>query len=40
VYLEGDCAVQKPAAVGRVYYCVAYDVRDDLIAAIRCYGVG
>lgn len=40
VYLEGDCAAQTPGAVGRTHYCVAYDVRDDLIAAIRCYGVG
>jgi ketosteroid isomerase-like protein len=39
-YLEGDCAPQRPGAVGRVHYCVAYDVRDDLIAAMRCYGVG
>jgi ketosteroid isomerase-like protein len=39
-YLEGDCAAQEPGAVGRSHYCVAYDVRDDLIAAIRCYGIG
>ena len=40
VYLERDCAAQSPGAVGRTHYCMAYDVRDDLIAAIRCYGVG
>jgi ketosteroid isomerase-like protein len=40
VYLEGDCATQMPGAVGRDHYCVAYDVQDGLIAAIRCYGIG
>ena len=37
-YLEGDC-VEAPAGTGsRIYYCVAYDVADDRIAAMRCYG--
>ena len=40
VYLEGDCASQAPGALGRDHYCVAYDLRDGLIAAIRCYGLG
>lgn len=40
VYLEGDCASQAPGALGRDHYCVAYDLRDGLIAAIRCYGIG
>ncbi|GAA1979811.1 nuclear transport factor 2 family protein [Microbacterium pumilum] len=39
-YLEGDCAAQAPGTVGRDHYCVAYDVQDDLIVAIRCYGIG
>lgn len=37
VYLEGDCA--DVAVVGaRLRYCVAYELRDDLISAMRCYG--
>ena len=37
-YLEGDC-VEAPTGTGsRIYYCVAYDVVDDRIAAMRCYG--
>ena len=37
-YLEGDCA-QAPTGTGsRIHYCVAYDVVEDRIAAMRCYG--
>jgi hypothetical protein len=39
VYLEGDCAATGPAA-GRINYCIAYEMRDELIARIRCYGLG
>ena len=38
VYLEGDCAATGPAA-GRINYCLAYEMRDELIARIRCYGL-
>ena len=40
VYLEGDCAGTVPSSGRRINYCIAYDMRDDLIAAIRCYGLG
>jgi hypothetical protein len=40
VYLEGDCAAIPPEAGDRTHYCVAYDVQDDLISAMRCYGLG
>jgi ketosteroid isomerase-like protein len=37
-YLEGDC-VQAPAESGsRIFYCVAYDIVDGQITAMRCYG--
>jgi ketosteroid isomerase-like protein len=37
-YLEGDC-VQAPAESGsRIFYCVAYDIVDGRITAMRCYG--
>jgi hypothetical protein len=39
VYLEGDCAAAS-SPDSRVNYCIAYDMRDDLIAAMRCYGLG
>jgi hypothetical protein len=37
-YLEGDCADSGIGGSNRVAYCVAYDVADDKIAAMRCYG--
>ena len=40
VYLEGDCAATDPSSNRRINYCIAYDMRDDLIAAMRCYGLG
>jgi len=40
VYLEGDCDGAASGAAGRTCYCVAYDIRDGLIAAMRCYGLG
>jgi hypothetical protein len=39
VYLEGDCAATFPTGDRRINYCIAYDMRDDLIAAMRCYGL-
>jgi hypothetical protein len=39
VYLEGDCAATVPSSRRRINYCIAYDMRDDLIAAMRCYGL-
>ena len=40
VYLEGDCAAMAPNSGSRNNYCIAYEMRDDLIAAMRCYGLG
>jgi hypothetical protein len=37
-YLEGDCLATPTVTSSRIYYCVAYDVVDDRIAAMRCYG--
>jgi hypothetical protein len=37
-YLEGDCLETPSRTSSRIYYCVAYDVVDDGIAAMRCYG--
>ena len=39
VYLEGDCTATQSSGA-RLNYCIAYDIRDDYIAAIRCYGLG
>jgi len=39
VYLEGDCTRRQSSGT-RLNYCIAYDMRDDHIAAIRCYGLG
>ena len=39
VYLEGDCAPTVLSSGRRINYCIAYDIRDDLIAAMRCYGL-
>ena len=39
VYLEGDCAATVPSSGRRISYCIAYDMSDDLIAAMRCYGL-
>jgi hypothetical protein len=38
VYLEGDCADTVTGTSNRICYCVAYDMKDDLISAMRCYG--
>jgi hypothetical protein len=38
VYLEGDCAGTTPGTSSRIRYCVAYDMKGDLVAAMRCYG--
>jgi hypothetical protein len=40
VYLEGDCAAAAPSTGRRINFCIAYEMRDDLIAAMRCYGLG
>ena len=40
VYLEGDCEAIPPEAGGRTCYCVAYDLVDGVITAMRCYGLG
>jgi hypothetical protein len=37
-YLEGDCADSGTGGGNRLAYCVAYDVTDDKITAMRCYG--
>jgi hypothetical protein len=37
-YLEGDCLEAPTGTNSRISYCVAYDVVDDRIAAMRCYG--
>lgn len=39
VYLEGACTAAVPSS-SRVNYCIAYDMRGGLIAAVRCYGLG
>jgi hypothetical protein len=36
-YLDGDCVQAPSGANGRIYYCVAYDIVDHRIAAMRCY---
>lgn len=40
VYLEGDCAPTAPGTGNRTHYCIAYDMKDDQITAVRCYGLG
>jgi hypothetical protein len=37
-YLEGDCADSSTDGINRLAYCVAYDVTDNKITAMRCYG--
>lgn len=37
-YLEGDCLEAPTGTNSRISYCVAYDVVEDRIAAMRCYG--
>ncbi len=39
-YLEGDCAATSTETGDRTYYCVAYDIQENLIVAMRCYGLG
>jgi hypothetical protein len=36
-YLEGDC-INSQRHAPRISYCVAYDLTDDRITAMRCYG--
>ena len=36
-YLEGDCVNAQNEDSPRIAYCVAYDVTDDRITAMRCY---
>lgn len=38
VYLEGDCADPTSSDGARLRYCIAYDLRQDQIGAMRCYG--
>jgi ketosteroid isomerase-like protein len=38
VYLEGDCASMRTGLEDRIRYCVAYDIVDGRIGAMRCYG--
>ena len=35
-YLEGDC--RRPAGADRIAYCVAYDLSEGRITAMRAYG--
>ena len=37
-YLEGGCVAAPTGTGSRISCCVAYDVVDDRIAAMRCYG--
>jgi hypothetical protein len=37
-YLEGDCVDAPTETSSRIFYCVAYDIVDDRITAMRCYG--
>jgi len=37
-YLERDCADSGTGAINRLAHCVAYDVTDNKITAMRCYG--
>jgi hypothetical protein len=37
-YLEGDCVQAPSGPNSRIYYCVAYDIVDRRITAMRCYG--
>jgi hypothetical protein len=37
-YLEGDCVEAPTESSSRIFYCVAYDIVDGRITAMRCYG--
>jgi hypothetical protein len=37
-YLEGDRIDPRTAEPARFFYCVAYDLKDSRISAMRCYG--
>jgi hypothetical protein len=39
-YLEGDCAEAPTESSSWIFYCVAYDIVDGRIAAMRCYDPG
>lgn len=36
--LEGDAVNVEDGNEGGLYYCLVYDLRDDRISAMRCYG--
>jgi ketosteroid isomerase-like protein len=38
VYLEGDCADPASFDGARLRYCIGYDIGQDQITAMRCYG--
>ncbi|HEX5730087.1 nuclear transport factor 2 family protein [Microbacterium sp.] len=40
VYLEGDCEPISSEPGERTWFCVAYDLADGAITAMRCYGLG
>ena len=40
VYLEGECAPALTEPGERTRFCVAYDLVDEAITAMRCYGLG
>jgi hypothetical protein len=37
-YVEGDCINSQQRNAPRISYCVAFDLTDDRITAMRCYG--
>jgi hypothetical protein len=37
-YLEGDCVEAPTESSSRIFYCVAYDIVDGRITAMRRYG--
>jgi hypothetical protein len=37
-YVEGDCINSQQTDAPRISYCVAFDLTDDRITAMRCYG--
>jgi len=37
-YVEGDCLDSQQRSAPRISYCVAFDLTDDRITAMRCYG--
>ena len=37
-YLEGNCTNSQHTHAPRISYCIAYDLTDNRITAMRCYG--